>query len=304
MKLLLIDTSALFHRSRSALLRAMGEMTTSYGVPVTGTYGFCNALFSLIEKNSYDCVVPCIDMGGNFRKSESATYKANRESAGIAHYADLGLLLEEVLPALGFSPVGKKGYEADDVLAHISREAPACYSEIHIFTCDKDLLQLINKRVSVVLFNTAKKVDIVGLGEVESHFGVPPEEIKFFKALRGDPSDNIAGIKGIGPKTAVSVIEECRGRGDSWLTMADRIALHPKVKENAPVFLENLRLVDLEGDVPELEWYASSPPFKSAVEAVFTSLEFKSFLKEKRLGKILRTLKVTLCENSLGSNPA
>jgi DNA polymerase-1 len=279
----------------------MGEMTTSYGIPVTGTYGFCNALFSLIEKNSYDCVVPCIDMGGNFRKDESSTYKANREKAGIAHYADLGLLLEEVLPALGFSPVGRKGYEADDVIAHISRTAPPCYSEIHIFTCDKDLLQLISPKVKVVLFNTAKKVSLVGLDEVESHFGVPPGEIKFFKALNGDSSDNIEGIKGIGPKTAVSIIESCRGGEDSWLSMADRIVLHPKVKDNAAVFLENLRLVDLGGGVPDLEWYSSSPPLRADVEAVFTSLEFKSFLKEKRLGKILKTLKVDSCENSLGA---
>jgi DNA polymerase-1 len=301
MKLLLIDTSALFHRSRSALLRAMGEMTTSYGIPVTGTYGFCSALFSLIEKNSYDCVVPCVDMGGNFRKEGNSDYKANREKASIAHYADLGLLLEEVLPALGFNPVGMKGYEADDVIAHISRTASPCYSEIHIFTCDKDLLQLISNRVKVVLFNSSKKVDLVGLDEVQSHFGVPPEEIKFFKALNGDSSDNIEGLKGIGPKTAVSIINSCKLNKDSWLSLADRIVLHPKVKEHASKFLENLRLVDLSNDVPNLEWYASSPPFQKAVEAVFTSLEFKSFLKEKRLGKILKTLKVDENENSLGS---
>ena len=300
MKLLLIDTSALFYRSRSALLRAVGEMSTSYGVPVTGTYGFCNALFSLVEKNDYDCVVPCIDMGGNFRKDESSTYKANRERASVAHYADLGLLLEDVLPALGFTPVGKKGFEADDIVAHISRTAPACYNEVHIFTCDKDLLQLITNRVKVILFNSAKKVDLVGLDEVESHFGVPPEEIKYFKALSGDSSDNIQGIRGIGPKTAVSIIQTSRTDGDSWLTLADKIVLHPKVKADASRFLENLRLVDLSSDVPELEWYSSTPPNRLDVEAVFTSLEFKSFLKEKRLGKILKTLKVLPSENSSG----
>ena len=292
MKLLLVDSHALFHRSRSALTRAMGEMQTSYGMPVTGTFGFLNALFSIIEKHDIDCVVPAFDRGGNWRKTEDETYKANRSSSDIAHKADMSLLLEDVLPALGFSPIGVQGFEADDIIATISRNSNA-YSEVYILTCDKDLFQLVNDRVGVILFNSAKKIQLVGPKEVEEHFGVPPSEVKFFKALSGDSSDNVAGIRGIGPKTAVKVIEDCRkSEVNPDMTVADRICMHPKVRENSGTFLANLRLVSLDDSVPGLKWYASSPPDRKTVESLFGQLEFNSFLKETRLKKILKTLKI------------
>lgn len=280
-RLLLIDTSALFYRSRSALSRAMGEMTTSAGVPVTGTYGFLNALFAVMGKYDYDCVIPCAEGGGNWRKKESGEYKATRESADIAHYADQSLLLEEVLPTLGMTVVRASGFEADDVLAHISRHSPA-YEEVHILTCDKDMLQLVTNKVKVLLFSSAKKMELVDTDGVIKHFGVYPSEVKYYKALAGDSSDNVAGISKVGPKTAVKIIEESRPKGeDEFLSGADRIAFHPKVKENASTFFANLRLVTLENDVPDLKWFASSPPVPAHVEALFEGLEFKSFLKRK-----------------------
>lgn len=287
-RLLLIDCSALFHRSRSALMRSCGELTTSHGVPVTGTMAFLNALFAIMGKYEYDCVIPCAEGGNNWRKKESGEYKANRESANIAHYADQSLLLEEVLPTLGMSVVKKPGFEADDVIAHISRHSPA-YEEIHILTCDKDLLQLVGNRVKVLLFNSAKKMELVDIDGVLKHFGVYPSEVKYYKALNGDASDNVAGLPKIGPKTAVKIIEESRPKGeDEFLSGADRIAFHPKVKNNAATFYANLRLVTLENDVPDLTWFASSPPVPLHVETLFIGLEFKAMLKRK--GKILQVL--------------
>jgi DNA polymerase-1 len=286
--LLLIDTNAVFHRSRSALTRTMGEMTTSAGIPVTGTFGTLNTIFSIIEKGDYDSVIPCYDAGGNFRKKLSDDYKGNREKGSMEHYADMSLLVQDVLPTLGFTPVGVKGWEADDIIATISRNSPA-YREIHILTVDADLLQLVGNRVKVILFNSAKKVKTYGIDEVVEKFGVFPAEVKYFKALAGDSSDNVAGIKGIGPKTAVKIIEESRpSEINPEFTGADKICLHPKVAPNAATFLGNLRLVTLENDVPDLQWFASSPPIPVHVEALLEGLEFKSMLKRK--GKILQTL--------------
>jgi len=286
--LLLIDTNAVFHRSRSALTRTMGEMTTFAGIPVTGTFGTLNTIFSIIEKGDYDSVIPCYDAGGNFRKKLSDDYKGNREKGSMEHYADMSLLVQDVLPTLGFTPVGVKGWEADDIIATISRNSPA-YREIHILTVDADLLQLVGNRVKVILFNSAKKVKTYGTDEVVEKFGVFPAEVKYFKALAGDSSDNVAGIKGIGPKTAVKIIEESRpSEINPEFTGADKICLHPKVAPNAATFLGNLRLVTLENDVPDLQWFASSPPIPVHVEALLEGLEFKSMLKRK--GKILQTL--------------
>ena len=294
-RLLIVDCHALFHRSRSALSRAMGEMQTSLGVPTTGTYGFLNSLFSVIEQYEFDSVVPVYDAGNNWRKKEDTDYKADREKSSIAHYADMNLLIEDVLPALGFTPVGVKGYEADDVIATISRKSPA-YKEIFILTCDKDLLQLVNNRVKVILFNSSKKIQLVDLDGVKNIFGVWPADVKYFKALAGDSSDNVAGIKGVGPKTAVKIIEECHpqpGQDVGDFTGADRIAFHPRVRENAATFLANLRLVTLEHDVPDVTWFASSPPSVTVMAALFESLEFKSYLRPSRFAKIKSALKVS-----------
>ena len=287
-KLLVIDTSALFFRSRSALIRTCGELTTSAGIPVTGTMAFLNALFAIMGKDAYDCVIPCAEGGGNWRKKEGEDYKGTRERQDVAFYADQSLLLEEVLPTLGMNVVKAAGYEADDVIAHISRHSPA-YEEIHILTCDKDLLQLVTNKVKVLLFSSSKKMELVDIDGVIRHFGVYPVEVKYYKALAGDKSDNVAGIPKVGAKTAVKIIEESRPKGeDEFLSGADRIAFHPKVKDQAATFYANLRLVTLENDVPELTWFASTPPIPMHVEALLEGLEFKQMLKRK--GKILQTL--------------
>jgi len=286
--LLLLDINAIFHRSRSALTRTMGEMMTSGGMPTTGTYGTLNTLFSIIEKGEYSSVIPCYDAGGNFRKKLDEDYKGNREKSSLAHYADMSLLIEEVLPTLGFSPVGVKGWEADDIIATISRNSPA-YREVHILTVDADLLQLVGNRVKVILFNSVKKTKTYGIDEVVEKFGIYPAEVKYYKALAGDSSDNVAGIQGIGPKTAVKIIKECRpSEINPEFTGADKICMHPKVAENAGIFLANLRLVTLEGDVPNLQWFASSVPIPLHVEALLEGLEFRSLLKRKK--KILTAL--------------
>ena len=286
--LLLIDVNAIFFRSRSALTRAMGEMITSAGIPVTGTYGTINTILSVIEKGDYDSVIPCYDAGGNFRKKLDESYKGTREKSSIEHYADMSLLVEDVLPTLGFSPVGVKGYEADDILATISRNSPA-YREVHILTVDADLLQLAGNRVKIILFNSVKKTKVYGIDEVLEKYGVYPAEVKYWKALAGDSSDNVAGIKGIGPKTATKIIEECRPNEiNPEFSGADRICLHPKVAPHAGTFLANLRLTTLENDVPNLQWFASSPPIPLHVEALFEGLEFRSLLKRKV--KILEVL--------------
>ena len=287
-KLLICDTSALFYRGKSALTRTMGEMTTSYGAPVTGTFAYLNSLFSLMERDSYDCVVHCTEGGNNWRKKINDVYKANREKNSPTFYQDLSLLVEDVLPTLGMTPVSVPTFEADDIVATISRHARAYY-EVHIATVDADLLQLVGNKVKVILFSSTKKMKVYGIDEVLEKYGCYPSEVKYWKSLCGDSSDNIAGIKGIGPKTAIRIIEECRSTEvNPEFTGADRIALHPKVRENAGIFLANLRLTTLENDVPGVVWFASSPPPPEAVQGILTALEFKSMLK--RLKKIQTTL--------------
>jgi len=288
-KLLLIDTNALFHRSRNAIRRGAGELTTSWGQPVSGTYGVLNSIFSILDKESYDAILPVYDAGGNFRKKESEEYKANRGPADDLFKADYSLLLEDVFPYLGFNPVGIKGYEADDVIASVARTATA-FSDIDILTCDRDLLACVSNSVSVILFNSAKKVRRCGIDDVLDIYGVYPTEVRFLKALSGDASDNVAGIPRIGDKTAAKIVVESRPTEiNPEFTGADKICMHPKVRDNAAIFLSNLRVITIVDDI-QVKWLANTPPRKSAVQAVFEQCEFSSFMKPPRFDKITQAL--------------
>jgi DNA polymerase-1 len=291
-KLLIIDTNALFHRSRNALKRGAGELTTSWGQPVSGTYGVLNTLFSILEKENYDAVLPIYDAGGNFRKKESEEYKANRGPADDSFKADFSLLRDEIFFYLGFNPVGIKGYEADDVIASVAKNAVA-FSNVDILTCDRDLLACVSNRVNVILFNSAKKVRRCNIDDVLDIYGVYPAEVRYLKALSGDASDNVAGIPRIGDKTAAKIVIECRPtEANPEFTGADRIALHPKVRDNASIFLSNLRVITIKDDI-EVNWFANSAPTEEVVRGIFEQNEFGSFLKEARFKKILKALSVT-----------
>ena len=291
-KLLILDTNALFHRSRNALMRSAGELKTSWGQPITGSYGVLNTLFSILEKEDYDAVLPVYDAGGNFRKKEEGEYKANRGPTDDSFKADFTLLKDELLFYLGFNPIGIKGYEADDVIASVAKSATA-FTDVHILTCDRDLLGCVSNRVSVVLFNSAKKVRRVDIDGVLDIFGVYPTEVRYLKSLSGDASDNVTGIKGIGDKTAAKIIMESRPLGlDDGLSGADRIALHPKVRDHAHTFLSNLRVISMVDDI-DVKWFANTPPLESVVRSVFEQSEFGSFLKDARFKKICKALKAT-----------
>ena len=291
-KLLIIDTNALFHRSRNALKRGAGELETSWGQPVTGTYGVLSTLFSILEKEEYDAVVPVYDAGGNFRKKEDGEYKANRGPTDDSFRSDFTLLKDEVLFYLGFNPIGIKGYEADDVIASIAKSATA-FTHVDILTCDRDLLGCVSNKCDVILFNSAKKVRRVDIDGVLDIFGVYPSEVRYLKSLSGDSSDNIQGIKGIGDKTAAKIIIDSRPQGeDDGFSGADRIALHPRVRDHAATFISNLRVVTMVDDL-DVKWFSNTPPPEGAVRSVFVQSEFNSFLKDARYKKILKALKVS-----------
>lgn len=287
-KLLLVDFYALFHRSRNALLRATGGLTTSSGLATTGTYGFTNNLLSVIDSERPTHVAVCYDAGGNWRKEANEEYKANRTgpSEGDTFREEARAALDDILPALGIPAVGVKGYEADDSLFTLARDASVEFSEVLILTCDQDILQCVNDRVSVILFNSAKKVVRMGTREVEEKWGVPPCQIPIVKALSGDASDNVSGVKGIGPKTAVKIIQECDG-------IFDRVVAHKKIAPHADLVRDNMLLVT-STYVPELQGvdfdeYRLGRGSVTEVQDTFTRMEFNSLAKRiKKIGEALQ----------------
>jgi DNA polymerase-1 len=195
-------------------------------------------------------------------------------------------VLDDILPALGIPAIGIRGYEADDSIFALARDA-IDFNEVLILTCDQDILQCVSEKVKVILFNSAKKVQVMGEKEVEEKWGIHPTELPLVKALCGDGADNIAGIKGIGPKTAAKIVNEC---GGAWT----RILTHPKVEPFAQKATANLRLVastyvrelqDLNFD----EFLLGNSTVKK-LEQTFSSYEFSALIK--RSTKISKTLKL------------
>ena len=287
-KLLIIDFYALFHRARNAMIRTR-EFTTSDGVPTTGVFSFVNCLISVIEREDPSHVVVCYDAGGNFRK-EDVDYKANRKAADDNFKTEALNLLDEGLYAMGIECVGIKGYEADDsifTLAHQSEYGALRSTETLIWTCDHDLLQCVTDHTKVLMFSSAKKQTLMGPDEVHEAWGCWPKQIALVKALAGDSSDNISGVKGIGKKTAVKILDE-----SNWSLNAAMD--HKKLKGNEVKIGHNLGLVQLRmvWDLGYVDFndYELGKAIKEDYVAWLQKYEFSQLLK--RADKTAKTLKM------------
>src|SRR3989344_929811 len=204
-KLLIIDSNSLIHRA----FHAIPNLSMSTGERVNAVYGFLQIFLRVIEEFRPDAIAACFDMEGpTFRHKLAASYKATRQKAPDELYAQFARV-REILQILGIPIFEKQGYEADDVIGTIVAQASFA-KEIIIASGDMDQLQLVTKRVRV---DTMKK----GIGEtvlydpkaVETRFGgLSPQNIVDYKGLRGDVSDNIPGVKGVGEKTAIQLLRQ------------------------------------------------------------------------------------------------
>ncbi len=290
-KLLILDFYAVFHRCRNAMKKSGRSFTTSDGIPTTGVFPFLNNVLSVIKDQQPTHVVCCYDAGGNKRKVENKDYKANRKKNDDDFYTEARILLDEALYALGIECVGFKGYEADDciwTLSHQARFGISRFDETIIFTCDQDLLACVGTKCKVLLFNSAKKQTLMGVEEVIEKWGCEPEDIGWVKALSGDGSDNIKGVKGVGPKTAVKLLKEA-----SW--DLSEVIKTDKVAPHSEQVMKNLDLVTLKNmtDVlGSIDWedHRLGLGMESDLLDLVTKYEMNSLIK--RMTSILETLRV------------
>ena len=290
-KLLLVDHNALLHRSRSALLRTGRKYTTSEGIPTTGVFGYLNCLLSIIKEQDPTHILVCFDAGGNARKKEDTEYKANRKPLDPDFVAENRILLNEALYALGIESVGLKGYEADDLLSTYSQAAQTGvgrFDEIVIATVDQDLLQCVTSRTKVLLANSAKKQVLMGVDEVLEKWDAYPEDIAMLKAISGDSSDNIKGVKGVGKKTAAKICNDA-----DWLP--ELIYSHKKLKDHVEQIKNNLSLVQLRdclGVVGPIRWddYLLGLGMRNDWEQFLSNYELNSLAK--RVGKTAEMMRL------------
>jgi DNA polymerase-1 len=205
-KIILIDGNSLVYRAFFAL---PVSLATSYGQVTNAVYGFTSMLIKLIREFKPDAIAVAFDKAApTFRHNQYAEYKAHREKAP-AELPGQFPLVKEVLAALKIPIFEVEGYEADDILATLAKKAEEKGNSVLIVTGDRDALQLIDENIKVV---TTKKgisdILIYDRARVVERWGVPPEKIPDFLALKGDPSDNIPGVPGIGEKTAAKLVKE------------------------------------------------------------------------------------------------
>ncbi|MBI4211620.1 MAG: DNA polymerase I, partial [Deltaproteobacteria bacterium] len=215
-KLYIIDGANYVYRA----FYAIPSLTNSKGLPTNALYGFTQMLLALVREEKPDYMVIAFDTKEpTFRDEMYAEYKANRKAPPddlIPQFPYIRPLVD----ALGIASIEKPGFEADDVIGTLVTRCASEDLEISIVSGDKDLMQLVGPRVSML--DTMKGIRF-GPMQVEERFGVPPEKVIEVLALMGDSSDNVPGLPGIGPKTATKLIQEY-GSVDHLIAIADDLA--------------------------------------------------------------------------------
>jgi len=208
-KLILVDTNALMHRAYHAL----PPLTDKKGQVVNAVYGFTSLLLKILKEMSPDYIICAFDMAApTFRHEEFKEYKAHRVKAPEEFYTQIPKI-QEIIAAFGIPIYQKEGFEADDIIGTLAGEAPKIFGnapyEIVILTGDLDTLQLVNENVKIYTFKKGIS-DIVIYDEemIKQRYGLSAGQMLDYKGLRGDPSDNIPGVPGVGEKTAAALLKE------------------------------------------------------------------------------------------------
>ena len=204
-RLFLIDGSAQMYRAHFAFIR--NPLRTSRGEITSAIYGFLSTLFNLLEKENPSHLAIVFDTPEpTFRHKAFADYKATRQKMPEELIDQIGRL-HQVLQATGLPIISRPGWEADDVIGTLAGQAESRGYEVAMVTGDKDFQQLVTERSRIWNFKQDGLL-VMGPKDVEENFGVPPEKVVDVLALTGDSSDNIPGADGIGPKTAVKLVQE------------------------------------------------------------------------------------------------
>ncbi|OHA09142.1 MAG: hypothetical protein A3B37_01200 [Candidatus Sungbacteria bacterium RIFCSPLOWO2_01_FULL_59_16] len=289
-RLVLIDSHAVIHRA----FHALPPLTSPGGKPVNAVYGFASILLKMLKELKPDYAAAAFDhKGPTFRHLAFERYKAERAKTPETLSEQIPVV-KELVRSFGIPLFEQQGYEADDIIGTIARLVRAKHPDIEvvIVTGDLDTLQLVDDRTSV--FTMRKGVSdtvLYDASAVRERYGLSPSQLVDFKGLRGDPSDNIPGVKGIGEKTASellgrygSIEEIYRALKKNQLVAKPAVVAALKAHEADALFSKTLATIDQ--NMPITFVLGSSRLRKAAVQdqvrAKFDELGFESLLR--RLG--------------------
>lgn len=278
MKVMALDGNSLVYRAFFAL---PDTMATATGEVTNAVFGFCSMFATLVKDHDPDAVVVVFDRKEKtFRHDAAPEYKAQREKQPDTLYQQLELVKSELLPAAGVATLDCVGFEGDDIIATIA-DAIGPNDDLLIVTGDRDSYQLVRDPHVRVLYNKRGVSDYALYDEAGIHerTGVTPSQYADYAALRGDPSDNLEGVPGVGEKTAAKLINRY-GALSAVFDHADEQT--PKLKaallESRDRVLRNAELMRLRKDVPvEVRIGGWIPkPNMAALQKLFTRLEFST----------------------------
>jgi len=280
MKVMALDGNSLVYRAFFAL---PDTMATAGGEVTNAVFGFCSMFLTLVKDHNPDAVVVVFDRKEKtFRHEAAPEYKAQREKQPDSLYAQLDVVRTQLLPAAGVATLDIAGFEGDDIIATIAA-AVGQQDELIIVTGDRDAYQLVSDPNVRVLYNKRGVSDYALYDEagIKERTGVTPAQYPDYAALRGDPSDNLHGVPGVGEKTAAKLINQY-GNLQAVFDAADdqtpklRASLH----EARDRVIRNAGLMLLRRDVPvDLQQSAWVPqPNSTALQALFARLEFSTML--------------------------
>lgn len=281
MLLMALDGNSLAYRAFFAL---PDDMANASGQVTNAVYGFTTMLLTLVKDHKPDGIVVVFDRPEpTFRHEAIPEYKAQREKAPETLIQQLGII-RELLNALGITWLEMPGFEGDDIIATLATRAEHESHDIIVVTGDRDSYQLVHDPHVRVLYNKRGVSDYALYDEagILERTGVTPALYADYAALRGDPSDNLAGIPGVGEKTAAKLMMQY-GSIDAVIAAANEQT--PKLKagllEHGERVIRNAEMMVLRRDVPiEVELTALSPqPDLDASAQLFDFLEFKTMLK-------------------------
>ena len=280
-RLVILDAMSLIHRAYHAVPR---HFATSSGEPTNAVFGFMNILLRVVEELSPDHAAAAFDLPGpTFRDEIYEPYKAHREAPDDMLVAQFGRI-RELLEVLAIPIYDMEPYEADDVLGTLARQAEADGFDVWLITGDRDALQLVTPHVRVLSTNPRTGQPLVyDEGAIADRWGIKASQVVDFKGLVGDSSDNIPGVKGVGEKTASTLLATYDDIDDIYAHLEDiRPAIRRRLEGQEEVAYLSRRLATIVCDVPvEFDaertrlWQADV----DAVQALMRELQFRNVVE-------------------------
>ncbi|MEK7137176.1 MAG: 5'-3' exonuclease H3TH domain-containing protein [Patescibacteria group bacterium] len=279
-KLVLLDANHLMHRAYWAIDR---RLKTTRGEQVNAVFGVVSMLLTMLSRERPDLLLACFDEGKEtFRHQDHREYKAGRAETPDDFYTQIPRV-HEALRAFAIPILSDPKYEADDLIGSAAIRAAKEEWDVLIVTGDRDLFQMADTRICIAVphkgYTEPHYLDAAGVKEA---LGVTPAQVPDYKGLTGDASDNLRGVRGIGPKTAVSLIEKFGSLEAIYEHLPEiRFSVKEKLladKESA-FFCKKLARLVTDIILPEGILQASFSPERAAVERFFATLELKTLLR-------------------------